>query len=107
MASEEQIAILRRMTGEMTDAEPFDDAYLATVIDAASSMDLAALAIWEQKAASSASMVDMTESGSSRRLSQVHDQNLKMVAYYRGRSNVDTQPPDLAGFAYTVGIDRV
>jgi hypothetical protein len=77
------------------------------IIDAADSMNSAAIIVWEGKAASAASYVDTTESGSSRKMSQVYDQALRMVAHYRDLAGTDHQPPDLTGYAYTVGIERV
>lgn len=107
MATPEDIARLRRLVGEPDDVAPWSDATLAGIIDDADDLNSAALEIWESKAAASASFVDTTESGSSRRMSQVNDQALKMVNYFRGLTTTSTQPPDLSGFAYTVSIERV
>lgn len=107
MATAIEIMALRRMTGELVDAEPYTDVYMSDTIDSSETMDQAALAVWEFKAASSATFVDTQESGSSRRLSQIHDQNLKMVALYRGKTSPETQPGDLTGYAYTTAIERV
>jgi hypothetical protein len=108
MATPEEIAALRILIGEPNDVPPWTDAVLAAIIDeAAGDMDQSAIVVWEGKAASAASYVDTTESGSSRRMSQLHDQALKMVAYYRGRVDTPTQPPDLSGYAFTTGIERV
>jgi hypothetical protein len=105
MATSEEIAQLRRMIGEpLTDA-PWEDASIAALIDNASSMNAAARQAWEQKAATYAGMVDTSESGSSRRLSQLQEQALRMVNYYRllveGESTTD-----LVGYTYTLPIER-
>lgn len=107
MAELEDIARLRRLIGEPDNVEPWTDAVLAQMIDDAIDLNSAALEVWESKAASSATMVDTAESGSSRRMSQVHDQALKMIAYFRGLIQPSTQPPDLTGYAYTLPIERV
>lgn len=107
MAEELDIARLRRLIGEPDDTEPWTDAVLADIIDASPDLNTAALEVWESKAAESASFVDTTESGSSRRMSQVNDQALKMVAYFRGLAAPAVQPPDLTGYAYTMPIERV
>lgn len=107
MATPAEIARLRRLIGEPNDTAPWTDAVLADIIDNADDLDLAALEVWEAKAASAASLVDTAESGSSRRLSQMHDQALKMVAHYRQSTAVTDQPPDLAGYSFTLPIERV
>ena len=106
MATDAQIAALRLMVGEPDDVEPWTDAALSAIIDAAASMEAAALTVWEGKAANASSFVDITESGSSRRMSQIFDQATKMAAYYRGLA-VPATEVDLTGYSYTVGIERV
>lgn len=108
MASPEQIDELRRMIGELENAAPWEDAYVSQLIDASASLNVAAMKAWDQKAAIYASMVDTAESGSSRRLSQLQDQALKMAAYYRkiatGESSEDDS--DLTGYSFTVNSTR-
>lgn len=107
MATLEEIAELRRMIGEPGSDAPWDDAAVGVLIDASSSMNAAAMKAWEQKAASYASLVDISESGSSRRLSQLQEQALRMVTYYRNivEGEIATGT-DLTGYAYTVPIER-
>lgn len=107
MADQSEITRLRLLIGEPEDTAPWTDDVLSGIIDESEDLDVAALQVWEAKAASAASMVDTTESGSSRRMSQLHDQALKMVSYYRGRTDPSTEPPDLQGYAYTTPIERV
>lgn len=107
MADPVDITRLRRLIGESDDVEPWTDAALSAIIDDAADLNSAALEVWEAKAAASASFVDTTESGSSRKMSQMNEQALKMVNYYRGLTDTPLQPPDLSGFAYTVPIERV
>jgi hypothetical protein len=107
MAEMTDVFKLRRMIGELSDAEPWTDQVLSDMIDEQDGdLNQAAVAVWEAKAAGSASFVDVAESGSSRRLSQVNDQALKMVAYYRGLTDSPTEPTDLSGYAYTIPIER-
>lgn len=107
MADPLDIVRLRRLIGEPDDAEPWTDAVLSDIIDDAADINSAALEVWEAKAAQSASFVDTTESGSSRKLSQVNDQALKMVDYFKGLTTTATQPPDLSGYAFTMPVERV
>ena len=106
MAELTDILALRRMIGELVDEEPWTDAVLADIIDDEADLNSAAVVVWEAKAAASAGYVDTAESGSSRRMSQVNDQALKMVAYYRGLASPAELPTDLSGYAYTIPIER-
>lgn len=109
MATPEQIAQFRRMIGELSNTAPWDDAYVSSVIDASASLNAAAARAWEEKAALYAGMVDTAESGSSRRLSQLQDQALKMAAHYRGLAAGEAvgDETDLTGYSYSVPIERV
>lgn len=108
MATPEQLAQFRRMIGELTNAAPWDDAYCTQVIDASSSLNAAATRAWEEKAAIYAGMIDTTESGSSRRLSQLQAQALNMAGYYRKltEGEAEGEDPTLTGYAYVVQIER-
>jgi len=86
MATVDQIAKVRRATDEM-DFATYDDGVIGAFIDAASSLDAAIVEIWTEKAAKYASLVDVTESGSSRSLSNLQKQALSMAARYQ--DNVD------------------
>lgn len=107
MATEADIARLRLMVGEPDDTEPWTDSVLSELIDGAIDLNTAAMEVWEAKAASTASMVDTTESGSTRRMSQLNDQALKMLAYYRKLTEPDPETADLDGRSYVVPIERV
>lgn len=108
MATSEQITQFRRMIGELTDAEPWTDAYISDLIDASASMNAAASQGWLEKAATYAGMVDMGESGSTRRLSQLRTSALEMAGYYRKLAEGEAAEgeEDLTGYAYVVEIER-
>lgn len=78
MATESQIARLRRVTDLSDEDETYTDGLLSALIDEIG-LETAASTIWREKAAGYASLIDVTESGSSRRLSQLHDQAIKMA----------------------------
>jgi hypothetical protein len=101
MATIIQIAQFRRMTGLTENVEPYTDTYISNIIDELG-FETAAASVWREKAASAAGLVDMTESGSTRRLSQLYSQYLAM-------SNA-LDPPvaeEASGGSYTVEIERV
>lgn len=83
MASAEEIAALRLLIGQPDNTPPYTDDELSDRIDAADGdLDLVAYNIWTEKAASYSDAVDMTESGSSRKLSQLVDNALKMASRF-------------------------
>jgi hypothetical protein len=108
MATPSQIADLRRMIGEPeAGTGQWTDDQLAQRIDAAGGdLSVVAKRCWTDKAAAYAGMVDTTESGSSRRLSQLQEQALKMAAYY-GADASDNAADELGGATYTLPIVRV
>jgi hypothetical protein len=67
---------LRRLIGEMTTAVYSDEELEAKIaeytVDDAVDLEAAALAVWYEKAARAANMVDVNESGSDRNLSQLY-----------------------------------
>jgi hypothetical protein len=101
MASESEIASLRRATA-LDPADPvYTDSLVGGMIDDLG-FETAAATIWREKAASVAGLVDTTESGSSRALSQLRDGYLEMA----NAINPDvTGSP--AGSSFTVAVDRV
>ena len=83
MAIPEEIAQLRLLIGT-TD---LNDDQLGAILDAEGSIEGAAAAVWESKAASSATLVNVSESGSSRSLSDVHKNALAMAILARSGRN--------------------
>jgi Cdc6-like AAA superfamily ATPase len=78
MATSDQIAELRLFVAELDDTN-YTDEQLGTIIDASISIKAAAATIWTQKAAKYASLVNVAESGSSRSLSDLHQNALRMA----------------------------
>jgi hypothetical protein len=83
MATAEEIANLRRLIAEAGPASPFDDPTLSARLDVADSIYALASEIWTEKAAAAAVLVDVTEGGSSRKMSGVQDQALMMASQMR------------------------
>lgn len=102
MATDDQIASLRRATALEADDPAYTDTLLGGLFD---DLGLAAAAaqVWQEKAASYAGLVDTTESGSTRRLSQLHEQAMKMRDALA--EETDTTLPATASFV--VQIERV
>lgn len=101
MATESEIASLRRATALSEDDVVYTDSLLGGMIDDLG-FEAAAAQIWREKAASVAGLVDTTESGSSRALSQLRDAYLGMA----DAIHPETEAP-ASGGSYTVAVERV
>ena len=102
MASADELAALRRAADVATDDDVYTDALLDSMFEMYGSVAGAAAAIWREKAAAYAAMVDTTESGSSRKLSDLHKNAMAVAA---GFTSVDpVVVPTRA--AYTIPVER-
>lgn len=100
MATAEQVNSLRRATAIAADDELYTDSLLGGMIDDLG-FETAAATVWREKAALVAGLVDTTESGSSRRLSQLREGYLAMA---KAAAPDDTGSK---GITFTVGAERV
>lgn len=107
-ATQDDIARLRRLTAEPTDAT-YSDAALVIVIEshplrdadgrdpehddwvATYSMNAAAADIWEEKAAAVACNFDFSADGASYQQSKVFDNYTRMAKRFRGRAPIGSQ----------------
>lgn len=101
MASTDQLAALRRATNTDASDVTYTDALLSTMIEDLGSVAAAAAAIWREKAAAYAGMVDTTESGSSRKLSDLHKNALEIAGGFEGVDVVTTTRR-----AFTIPVER-
>lgn len=81
MATEAEIAYVRRMASEPTETI-FSDEMISAMIDA-DGTDATIASIWETKAASFVTSVDVTEAGASHKFSDVYKNAAAMAAYWR------------------------
>lgn len=88
MATVEEVATLRRITAE-PGTDNYTDEALSGYIDAAGSVDGAAAAIWQEKAAKASKLVNVSESGSSRSMQQIYQNALDMAKFYEGKGQVE------------------
>jgi hypothetical protein len=100
MATLEQVTHLRRVTG-YADTDPYDDSGLSAMIDA-DGVHRVAERLWAEKAAATASLVDVSESGSSRSLGDVYKNALAMSQHFKGLADAE----DSAAAAITSGHAR-
>jgi hypothetical protein len=84
VATAADIAALRLLIAEL-DGTTYTDEVLAARLTTDVDKNLTAYNIWTEKAAAAATLVDISEGGSSRKMSDVQAQALKMAAYFEGR----------------------
>lgn len=101
MATLEQVAQMRRSTALEEDDATYTDSLIGGMIDNLG-FPAAAAQIWREKAASVAGLVDTTESGSSRSLSQLR----KAYAEMAGAVNPVAEET-ITSASFTVPIERV
>lgn len=95
MATSEAIAALRLLIAEPTE-DTYEDEALGAVLDAAEGDgNRAAAVIWTQKAASYATLVDVAESGSSRKLSDLHKNALTLAGQFGMAADAVVNPPQV------------
>lgn len=92
MATPQQIAELRIEVREPTNAEPYTDDFLGALIDSYGITD-SAYKVWIAKRNAVASLVDISEGGSSRKMSQLFDNYDKIVKGY-GSDGGGTDDPE-------------
>jgi adenine-specific DNA methylase len=88
MATPDQIAEVREYIAEAGIANGWTDARIEEYIDREADLYLAASAIWSSKAATYASLVNVSESGSSRSMGSLIDNAIKMAKLYKDKSTV-------------------
>lgn len=86
MATQEEVDYFKLVVG----SELFTDTQLSEILDAFPDKPNAAAAqVWEIRAGRYHTMVDIAESGSSRKMSDLHKNALAMAAYYNGRQKAE------------------
>ena len=107
MASAEDIAEIRRLINEPIDASPWTDDYISGRLDAWEGTNVGLAAnLWREKASKYASLIDIQEGNSSRKMSQLHSQALSMASALDSvAENVDGTAP--ARVSRTRQIERM
>lgn len=91
MASVEDITALRDLVNEPDDTNGWTDEKLGNLIDGEATLNAAASKVWVLKAGQFASLVDVSESGSSRKLSDLRKNAIEMAKHYTGLDEVPAQ----------------
>jgi hypothetical protein len=87
MATDDQITALKLLIAptDLTDEQ------IGAIYDASKNMNEAASFIWQSKAAQFSTIVDVAESGSSRKMGDMFNHALQLARYHGG-TDVDTGP---------------
>ena len=104
MATPAEVQELRRLT-QYTDVDPYDDTQLSALIDASSIYGVAEK-LWREKAATLSTLVDVSESGSSRKLGDGYKNALAMAKSFKDLRDAETAPTITTNFARTRNIVR-
>lgn len=97
MASPEQIAALRQLINEPDDTNGWTDDSLGGLIDSGLTLNGAAGSVWNIKAGQYSSLVDVSESGSSRKLGDLHKNALAMALRFRALDAEEAETAEPAG----------
>lgn len=92
MAEAEDIALVREYVAEPDSDGAWSDERIGGFVDREANVYYAAAEIWAVKAGQSATLVTVSESGSSRSLSDLLKQAKEMEAYYRARGDALEAP---------------
>ena len=102
MASAADVQTVRDNTNE-PDESTFTDVYIEALVDAGSVASASAV-VWQRKAGAYAELVNVSEAGASRSLSDLHKNALTMAATYAAAST--TGGTATTGRAKTHSIER-
>lgn len=83
MAAPTSLALLRRLIDEPTTATYADDELNSRLSDAVGDRNVVALEVWQEKMSAAASLVNTSEGGSSRSMSQAFDHAQAMVEHFQ------------------------
>jgi hypothetical protein len=86
MATQDAIDAFRVLIGNPPNEDPYLDSQLGARLDAASSPAVLAGTIWRERAASFASLVNVSESGSSRSLGDLYKNALAMATSFESQA---------------------
>lgn len=89
MASPEDIATLRDLVAEPDDTNGWTDAKLGALLDTPMTINASASHVWSVKAAELATLVDVAESGSSRKLGDLYKNAKEMAAHFKALDDED------------------
>lgn len=92
MADADQIAQVAELLPAEATTEGWTDEKIGVILDAGNTVNKAILRYWQSKAARTAHLVSISESGSSRDLSTIHSNATRMVSYWADKVSAEELP---------------
>lgn len=89
MADQEEIDEVRSMLGSNSEAAGWTDDKIGAMLDDGESAVTIARKYWESRMTTKANLADVSESGSSRALSQIFKNHAAIAAYFRGAEQAE------------------
>lgn len=106
MASEADIQAVQEQISPTAASEGWDSTKIGAKLDTGLTVDEVTLEYWESRVARTHTLVNVAESGSSRSLSQVFDNALKMANYFKDKTGKTDEEATVRPVR-TRGIKRV
>jgi hypothetical protein len=106
MADPTEVAAVLALLGPYATAEGWTEERVGALLDAGLTPNQIARDFWIQRSASTATMVDMSESGSSRKLSDINKNALAMAKMFRDAADDEIEDPPIAPRAVTTRAIR-
>ena len=92
MAAQELIDQVKANLPEDASADNWDDTFIGSMLDSGLSVTKVTLAFWSSRVGKLSTVVDVTESGSSRQLSNLFNQAKQMYEIWLAKSNLEDNP---------------
>jgi hypothetical protein len=105
VATSSQVAQVRENTNEPTQ-DPYTDTEVGVLVDSLGSVNLASAAIWSKKAAAYADVVNTTEAGARRDLSDLYDKAIAESKRWKAAEDETLPEADIKGRAIVHVINR-
>lgn len=93
MALEADVISVKNNIPDDAEADGWDDDYISGLLDAGLTVTKATLSFWTARVGKYASLVDVSESGSSRQLSQLFTQAKETYQIWLDKSKLEDNPP--------------
>lgn len=104
MATADAIRDVSEMLGSAAAAAGWDDTRIGADLDAGKTPNKIALQWWIYQSAKTANLTQVSESGSSRTLSDIWEHAIKMRDYFQGLVDKEDNPPVIDPTGYGLGI---
>lgn len=91
MATQEDISAVQNDIGPNASAEGWDETKISAGLDAGSTVGEVVLEYWESRMAETSELVNVSESGSSRNLADIHKHAVQMAKYYQDKNRDNQQ----------------